>query len=782
MSGELDIIATSAFGLEAVVARELEQLGYQPKIISTGRVLFRGTARDVARANVRLRAADRVLVRVASFPADNFDALFDRTKDLPWERWIPRDGAFPVNGRSVKSQLSSVPACQRTVKKAIVERLMRGHATRDLPETGVRTIIEVAILENIASITLDTSGDGLHKRGYRDIVGDAALKETMAAGLVLLSVWNADRPLVDPFCGTGTIVIEAAMIGLGLAPGRSRSFDAENWAWIGKDVFDDERAAGNVATREKLAYTIHGSDVSETALALARRHAERAGVARHIHFQKRAFADLQSKAEYGCIVTNPPYGERMGEDEAIERLYRSFPDVLRRLPTWSHHILTARLDLEQLVGQPATRRRKLFNAQIECTYYQFLGPRPERRDARDGVCESPDPDAAASERNSAGGESIGVGAPPESAASWDAGEPTSVAASENGSNEFAAGSIATGHELLTRAPREHTPAMPAFGGLRERDRRELDEFEGRLAKRVRHLRRWPDKGITCYRIYERDCPDVPVTIDRYEGHAHIFEYEREHGRTLAQHIEWIDDIARRTARVLGIDEANVHAKSRPRQKGLTQHEKLDAQGTTLVANEGGLRFEVNLTDYADTGLFLDHRITRGMVREMSGGKRVLNLFCYTGSFTVYAAAGGAKETTSVDLSNTYLDWAERNLRLNGLDGPRHRFVRSDVMEFLRGHKPGRHYDIAIVDPPTFSNSKSTEQDWDVQKAHVELLTRVGGLMASGGVVFFSNNSRRFKIDEAALAEVFEIREISQRTVPEDFRNERIHRCWRMVVR
>lgn len=778
MSGELDIIATSAFGLEAVVARELEQLGYQPKIISTGRVWFRGTTRDVARANVRLRAADRVLVRVANFPADNFDALFDRTKDLPWETWIPRDGAFLVNGRSVKSQLSSVPACQRTVKKAIVERLMRGHQARELPETGVRTIIEVAILENVASITLDTSGDGLHKRGYRDIVGDAALKETMAAGLVLLSVWNADRPLVDPFCGTGTIVIEAAMIGLGLAPGRSRGFDAEHWAWIGKDVFDEERAAGNVATREKLSYTIHGSDVSETALALARRHAERAGVARHIHFQKRAFADLQSKAEYGCIVTNPPYGERMGQDEAIERLYRSFPEVLRRLPTWSHHILTARLDLEQLVGQPATRRRKLFNAQIECTYYQFLGPRPERRDVR-GVEEIADSDATAGEQNTGGGGSIDAGESSESPESWDAAE---QAAGANRAGEPAADSIASGREPAMRSARENTPVMPAFGGLRERDRRELDEFEGRLAKRVRHLRRWPDKGITCYRIYERDCPDVPVTIDRYEDHAHIFEYEREHGRTLAQHIEWIDDIARRTAKVLGIDESHVHAKSRPRQKGLTQHEKLDAQGTTLVANEGGLKFEVNLTDYADTGLFLDHRITRGMVREISSGKRVLNLFCYTGSFTVYAAAGGAKETTSVDLSNTYLDWAERNLRLNGLDGPRHRFVRSDVMEFLRGHKPGRHYDIAIVDPPTFSNSKSTEQDWDVQKAHVELLTRVGGLMASGGVVFFSNNSRRFKLDEAALADVYEIREISQRTVPEDFRNERIHRCWRMVVK
>ncbi|MBL8761305.1 MAG: class I SAM-dependent methyltransferase, partial [Phycisphaerae bacterium] len=548
------------------------------------------------------------------------------------------------------------------------------------------------------------------------------------------------------------------------------------------DVFDEERAAGNVPTREKLAYAIHGSDVSETALALARRHAERAGVARHVHFQKRAFADLQSKAEYGCIVTNPPYGERMGQDEAIERLYRSFPEVLRRLPTWSHHILTARLDLEQLVGQEATRRRKLFNAQIECTYYQFLGPRPERREKRRGAHDGESAGAVRGEGTEPSAPTEGLREPEvretaanETVEAWDdvTGE---------GSPGQSPGDDASEREYSDGPTKQHVPAMPAFGGLRERDRRELDEFEGRLAKRVRHLRRWPDKGISCYRVYERDCPDVPVTIDRYEDHAHIFEYEREHGRTLAQHIEWIDDIARRTAKVLGIDEANVHAKSRPRQKGLTQHERLDEQGTTLVAHEGGLKFEINLTDYADTGLFLDHRITRGMVREASHGKRVLNLFCYTGSFTVYAAAGGAKGTTSVDLSNTYLDWAERNMRLNGLGGAGHRFVRSDVMEFLRGHRAGEHYDLAIVDPPTFSNSKSTEQDWDVQKAHVELLTRVGGLMPAGGVVFFSNNSRRFKLDEAALAEVFEIREISQRTVPEDFRNERIHRCWRMVVK
>lgn len=345
--------------------------------------------------------------------------------------------------------------------------------------------------------------------------------------------------------------------------------------------------------------------------------------------------------------------------------------------------------------------------------------------------------------------------------------------------------------------------MPAFGGLRERDRREIDDFEARLTKLARHLRKWPSRGITCYRLYERDCPDVPITVDRYEDHAHIFEYEREHGRTLAQHLDWLDEIAKRTANVLEIPVANVHVKSRPKQRGLGQHEKLDERGTTLVAHEGGLNFEVNLTDYADTGLFLDHRITRGMVRDLAKDKRFLNLFAYTGSFTVYAAAGGAKATTSVDLSNTYMDWAIRNMRLNTLIDdrarePKHRFVRSDVIEFLReqqgnlrpalgspaGAPSAGIYDLAVVDPPTFSNSKRTEDDWEVQRGHTEVLGLLLPLMSPGGVIFFSTNYRRFKLAEEELAAIrpgIRIQEISGKTVPEDFRNERIHRCWKITI-
>jgi len=733
-SERFQLVATTAFGLEAVAQRELVALGYDAKIISTGRVAFEAGLEAIPRVNIWLRTADRVLLTIARFDCLDFDALFDTTGSLPWERWIDVESEFPVNGRSVRSQLSSVPAVQRTVKKAIVERLMSAHKTNSLPENGARVIIEASLLDNVCILTIDTSGIGLHKRGYRDYVGEAAMKETLAAGLVLLSVWKPERPLIDPFCGSGTIPIEAALIGMNIAPGRGRDFDSAHWPAIPESAWDDADQEAADLARETLPVTIHASDISDEALGLARRHAHAAGVERAIHFSKRAFADLASKAEYGCTISNPPYGVRLGETEPVEELYRMMPRVLRTLPTWSHHILTAYPNFERLLGQEASRRRKLFNAQIECTYYTFLGPRPP-----DGTTF----EAAISET--------------------DAERPAEY------------------REEESFVPPKPAPT-PAFGGLRERDVRELDDFEGRLAKRARHLRRWPDRGIFCYRLYERDCPDVPLVIDRYEDYAHIFEHERGHSRTPAQHADWCDEVVARTAKVLEIPEAHVHMKDRPRQRGLTQHERMADEGVKIVAREGGLKFEVNLTDYADTGLFLDHRITRGMVRDLSAGKRLLNLFCYTGSFSVYSASGGAASTTSVDLSNTYLEWASRNLSINNFFGDKHKVVRSDVLEFLREHKPGTHYDIAVIDPPTFSNSKSTEQDFEVQTAHVELITRTASLMSPGSTIFFSNNFRQFKLDQAALEKAgLRVREISRQTVPEDFRNERIHRCWKIGV-
>ena len=267
-------------------------------------------------------------------------------------------------------------------------------------------------------------------------------------------------------------------------------------------------------------------------------------------------------------------------------------------------------------------------------------------------------------------------------------------------------------------------------------------------------------------------------VDRYEDCLHITEFERPHDRSPAEHADWLDLMARTAARALDVDPKHVFLKQRQRQRGTSQHERYASDEHVFTVAEGGLKFLVNLSDYVDTGLFLDHRITRSMVREAAAGKRFLNLFAYTGSFTIHAAAGGASDTTSVDLSNTYLDWARRNMRLNGFDGPEHRFVRSDAMSFFDADR--ETYDLAVVDPPTFSNSKMTEEIWDVQRDHAGLLGRLIERMSPGGVIFFSTNFRRFKFDEASLSGVT-TREISRQTVPPDFRNRRIHRCWRLVL-
>lgn len=373
----IDLVATSTFGLEAVVARELEALGYSARSTQTGRIEFTGDEAAIARANLRLRTADRVFVKLAEFAAADFDALFETVLELPWEEWIGPEDAFPVAGRSVKSTLSSVPAVQRTVKKAIVERLLAAHRVRRLPETGVAVPIEVALLKDTATLLLDTSGAGLHKRGYRDLVGAAPLRETLAAALVDLSFWKRGKPLADPFCGSGTIAIEAAMAGRRIASGLLRTFAAEDWPFLDEEIWTRaHEEARDLELPDLGGEKILATDIDEAALSLARRHAERAGVAADIHFQRQPFAALASSREYGCIVTNPPYGVRLEHDEDVLRLYESMREVFARLPTWSFFVLTPWRDFERIVGRGADRRRKLYNAQIECTYYQFHGPRP----------------------------------------------------------------------------------------------------------------------------------------------------------------------------------------------------------------------------------------------------------------------------------------------------------------------------------------------------------------------------------------------------------------------
>lgn len=734
-----ELIATAAAGTEAIVKRELSALGYTARTATPGRLLFRGDNDAICRTNLWLRVAERILIRMGSFPATDFGVLFDGTAALPWDQWLPADAAFPVRGRSHRSQLSSVPACQKIVKRAVVERLRRAYQKEELPETGPQCSIEISLRDDIATLTLDTTGVGLHKRAYRPLVGEAQLRETLAAAMVQLSFWRPGRVLADPFCGTGTIPIEAALIGRNIAPGLRREFACESWPTLDARHWQLAREEARDLIRPVLTERLLGYDIDADVLDLARYHAEQAGVREDIHWQQRPFSELRAKAEYGCMITNPPYGKRMGDDVEIEQLYRTFPLVLRRLPTWSHYILSARPDLEELVGQPATRRRKLYNGPIECTYYQFHGPRPPR----DGI---PSPIG----KGQGEGDSIVDNTP----------SPKPLPKREGSKPEVA----------------------PAFGGLQTSATRQAEEFANRLRNRARHFRRWPTKrGITCFRLYERDVPDVPLVVDRYDDALHVAEFARPHDRSPAQHADWLDLMARTAARVLDVPRERVFFKHRDRQRGADQYQRIDDRVAKFVVNEGGLKFVVNLSDYVDTGLFLDHRITRQMVRDWASGKRFLNLFGYTGSFTVYAAAGGATTTTTVDKSTTYSDWAQENMELNGFVGPAHKIVRSDVLSFLDRLLPPDQWDLAVVDPPTFSNTKGMEVDWDVQRDYAALLQRLAAHIVPAGIVFFSTNFRRFKLDEAALGD-YSVRDITRQTIPEDFRNQRIHKCWQLVRR
>jgi len=373
-----DLIATSTFGLEAVVARELEALGYSDVVISDGRVVFSGDDSDIARCNLWLRSADRVLIRVGEFPAPDFGSLFDQTTALPWNELLPVDAKMPVTGRCVQSKLTAVPKVQGSVKKAIIENLKRKHNRFRFDETGAEYHIDVSLHRNVATLTIDTSGDGLHKRGYREIVGAAPLRETMAAGLIQLSFWNRERVLVDPFCGSGTIPIEAAMIGRRIAPGLARSFAAEDWNWIDRSIWKDARSEARDLRKQRLPEPILAFDHDPAAIKLAQRGTREAGVEVDVDIRRQEISDLKSAREYGVIICNPPYGERLGSNEEVEAVYRVMGRVFEPLSTWSIYVLTSYRWFEKHFGQRAPRRRKLFNGRLECQYYQYPGPKPPR--------------------------------------------------------------------------------------------------------------------------------------------------------------------------------------------------------------------------------------------------------------------------------------------------------------------------------------------------------------------------------------------------------------------
>ena len=760
-----ELIATCAFGLEALVRRELESLDYRAKVVEPGRVAFQGSHRDIIKSNLWLRTADRILIKVADFPAADFDALFESTRSIDWSPFLNERGQFPVNGRCIGSQLSSVPACQRAIKRAIADSLLREYSCESLPEDGSSYRIDFTILKDHATLMIDTTGIGLHRRGYHRAASSPQVKETLAAALVMLSYWRNGRPMIDPSCGGGTIAIEAARIGLNIAPGIDRSFACEEWSEKFQSLSQEIRTEAFEQRLERLEPRIIARDTSTHLLHKARTSASQAGVQDAIHFEHGDLQQIRSQRRFGCLITLPTLEEKFQSTSERDAYYRQLPDLFRRLPTWSHYVLTDFRKLESLLGRPADRRRKLYSGREAMTYFQFHGPKPVTNTTDVSVLSKTEIHEIVD-----GSDHANTNHNPLDAT--ESSQEPPYKRSE---------SISSNTSPHTDTPRyEHASGPAAFGELSAKSHEQATLFASRIRKRAKHLRRWPSKrGITCYRIYERDIPEIPLVVDLYEDCIHITEYERPHERDIAEHANWLDLMAKTAAECLNISSTDIYLKKRERQKGKNQHDKVAETFRRKEVREGGLKFLVNLADYVDTGLFLDHRVTREMVRDQALRKNFLNLFCYTGSFTVYAADGGATSTVSVDLSRNYLDWAKANLELNGLGGNQHKFIAKDTMQFILDHEKKPTYDLVVIDPPTFSNSKRTDTDWTVQGKAEELLRRVLPLVTPGGVIYFSTNFRRFKFQPENLS-LTESHEISKQTVPEDFRNRRIHRCWRLV--
>ena len=669
------------------------------RFVSPGFVAFSGDEATICQANLWLRTADRILIEVDAFECLDYEQLFTRVRAAAWESWMGPEDQFPVTAHVVGEHHRSAQAAIKTAKRAIVDRLREVHQATTLPETGNKYAVHVSLVNRHAWVTIDTTGKSLHRRGYRASYRHDEPKETLAAAMVLLSKWDRQRPLVDPRCRSGNIVIEAAMIACNMAPGRNRSFVAEQWPRVPATLWESARRQADEAQREDLPRRILGFDTDPGRLHDAQSAAIAAGVEDSTHFQAAEIKTFSSSREFGCLITTIPWVDEPGDHQAT---YDALPEVLRKLPTWSSFFLADHPDFQSIVGRNADRRRKLYHERRGCTLYSFFGPLPGQQ------CEAP------------------------------------------------------------------------FGQLTDKEYAQGELLQRRLVKRARHFRRWPAQlGISSLRLYERDIPEIPLVIDRYDSYLHITEYERPHQRDPATHANWLEMLARYAGEALEIPPANVILKRRQRQAGTQQYQRLAEENRETIVSEGGLQFIVNLTDYVDTGLFLDHRITRAMVRREAAAKRVVNLFAYTGSFSVYAAAGGAAEVTTVDWTHSYLQWAQRNMELNRFTGPQYRYVRSDAMEFLESLPQDELFDLAIVDPPTFSNSKRTTEIWEVQTGYAVLLNALLLRMSPGGLIYFSNNFRRFKLDPGLLA-ASQIHEISNQTIPPDFRNRRIHRAWRMV--
>ena len=713
------LYATALRSVSDLLAAELRSLGGTVHKEETGGVAWEGTLEQAYAACLWSRLANRILLPIGQFQAEDSDALYAGIGSIDWQRHLARDDSLAVDVSLRRSPIvHSHFAAQRT-KDAIVDQLRSVDGTRPsvaLLRPAVR--INVHADRQRVTVSIDLSGESLHRRGYRLAGAIAPLKENLAAAMLLRARWPelaaAGGSLLDPMCGSGTLPIEAALMAADAAPGLDREyFGFIGWRGHQPEVW--QRLVAEARQRRQTGLsklpTIIGYDVDREAVAAAIGNLERAGLRGYIHIERRSVDQVQSpNAMPGLVVVNPPYGERLGERESLQPLYRELAELLKsQFAGWRAAVLTGNPELAKSMGIRARRFNVLFNGPIECRLLHFdLEPR------------------------------------------W----------------------------YVQPGPHRVRPAASASLGAG------AEMLRNRLRKNWKELGRWARReGITCFRVYDADLPEYALAVDLYQADlrwVHVQEYQAPATIEPAKARSRLREALAVVAQLFEVPEDRLILKVRKRQKGVAQYEKQGQSGSFITVQEGGLRFLVNLTDYLDTGLFLDHRLTRRLIGELAADQDFLNLFGYTGTASVYAAAGGAETTTTVDMSATYLDWARRNLEHNGFTGPAHELVQADCLSWIeRQSRSSRRFGLIFLDPPTFSTSKRMQQNFDVQRDHVQLLRSTAQLLTAQGVLVFSNNFRKFHLDHEALPEL-RIENISAATLPRDFaRNPRIHNCWRI---
>ncbi len=706
-------IATAPVGAASVLAEELAQFGATDIRERSHDVKFQGPLEVGYRACLWSRTATRVLLSLGQIDATSVKHVYEAVKRIDWREHLAPGATLACDCSGGNESIRHTIYGSQLLKDAVCDQLRESTGERpNIKPERPDVLLHLHVEGPTALLSVDFSGESLHRRGYRTEGGRAPLKENVAAAVLLRSGWQhivaQGGVLLDPMCGSGTFLTEGALIAADAAPALDREyFGFAGWRghdpplWEGLRVEARARRAARAVRR-----CVLGSDIDADAVRMAIANGEHAGVADWLHIEKRALSEVvRPPGGVGLVVANPPYGERIGAESGLPALYSELGSTLREsFQGWQAAILTGNPPLARNLGIYAKRTHRVFNGTIECRLLRF-------------------------ELNEASAQ-----------------RPTQE----------------------VRADWANRPGAQMFAN--------------RLRKNLQRLDPWAAREhIDCFRVYDADMPEYAFAIDVY-GRAARHAYVQEYAPPKTVNQESAAERRREALAVLpealGVPLAQVHSRVRKPQKGAEQYERRENFGERHAVQEGGLKFWVNFRDYLDTGLFLDHRIVRGMLRSWAKDADFLNLFCYTASATVYAAAGGARSTTGVDLSNTYLDWAHENLLLNGFGGANHELYRADCLQWLDEYAAeGPRFDLIFLDPPTFSNSKRMEGVLDVQRDHVGMIRRSLQQLRPTGRLVFSTNYTRFKLDAEALGDLA-IEDISAATVPKDFeRHARIHRCF-----